>query len=581
MCVILSVPLLAISCGGNGQTDASGSGAAVASGTDAGISAVEPVDGAPGTDDAGTVSGTSTGSGSGKASGDASGSGSDAPMDAGADGIPGDDASQQAAEQAEEARKKEEARIRAIVPGPVEAVPAPGLQSGAVSIRLSCSTPEAKISYTLDGSIPVPGKSPEYSRPFTLDKSAVVTVMAWVPKGQKGNGAALAYTVGEICVAPGGAGAGTRESPAASISAAVDLARKTGIKSLRLARGSFAETVVIDSDLTISGGWDGAWKSRENSRSVIQGAATANSGKKSPGYALMVSGKDASPRLTGLDIRGGEASYAAGTFVTNNARPVFEDCTMTGGDGSFGYGVLVSGSARGSFRDCILSGGIAPSSCGLSVDGASVELRSVTAWSGDGTLSAAGAMVTDGSLDAVSCVFSSGKANTGHGLALYNTRDIKVRSSTLWGGRGRDAIALFVSVGRPVLESCILGAQGQKISCGIWKNYGDSAPASLASLAFTGCATSLYFDADTRIAGMTIDGAGRFTDSAGKALAAPAAPGSLAGSFALGETPWCRTPADAPAVVKTGGVVVDGVSADAGGNPRSAPWSIGAWEAGS
>lgn len=478
-----------------------------------------------------------------------------------------------------EAKAAEERRIKALVVALPEASPASGVFKGSVKVSLSCATPEAKLAYTLDGSQPVAGSSAEYTGPVVIGTSTLLRVLAWVPGGNVAEVQNFDYTLDELCVNGGGTGDGTRSRPLGRLARGVELAKTMGISLVKLGPDTLNESLELTEPLTYSGGWDRSFAKKTGKRSVIAGTAMEGGNKKTPGYGLKLAGsKVAAGSFEGLEVRGGPAGYSAGVLLTDKTAPTFTNCAFVGGEGNYGYGAVVLGQAAPIFVRCSLDGGASPSSYGISVDSASVTLQASLAFAGGGTVTGAGVMVTDGKITASNSVLAGNVANTGYGLALYNSKGSRIEACTLSGGSGRDATALFVSVGDPVLSSCILAARGKKVSYGVHDNYGDSAPAALKNVLFAGCATALYYDVDSKTLYTALDAKGALLTAAGKALAKPLAPGSLVQDLALGEVPFLRTPADAGAMVTGGGLPATAGTVDAGGNKRTEPWCIGAWE---
>jgi hypothetical protein len=480
---------------------------------------------------------------------------------------------------AEAAEAAELVRLKALAVAAPTVSPNPGLYKGSVSVSLSCPTPEAKLVYTTDGSEPGPDNGKDYTGAFTITSSALLRVLAHVPKGNAAPVQTWDFTLDEICVDGGGSGDGSRTRPLGSLAKAIENARSMGINTIKLGPDPLNESLAITEPFAILGGWDRSFAKKSGKRSVINGVAMQGNGKKNPGYGLKLSGTKVNDgRFELLEVHGGESGYSAGVFLTDKTAPTFTNCAFVGGQGTYGYGALINGGAAPGFLACDLSGGAGESSYGVAVDSARVSLTACVASAGSGRVIGAGVNVTDGRISAVNSVLSGNGANSGYGLALYNSKGSKVESCTLWGGSGRDAIALFVSVGDPSVVSCILAAAGKKVSYGIYKNYGESTPAQLKSIAFAGCATGLYFDADTKSIYTGFDASGKLVTAAGKAGAKPVAEASSVEDFVLGDAPNCRTPTDAPDKIATGGLPASSGTTDVTGARRSEPWSIGAYE---
>lgn len=474
---------------------------------------------------------------------------------------------------------QELARLQAIVPAtPIASAPS-GVSKAGFKVTLSCATPEAKIVYTVDGGEPKPGKSAEYSGPIAVAASTLLKVRSYVPQGKASAVATIDYTIGEVCVAGGGKGAGTRSAPLGSLAAGVELAAKLGIDLVKVGPGQTAGPVELKAPVRVSGAWAAGFAKKSGKRSLLVGSEIASKDKKNPGYALKISGAAATAalKIEGMEIQGGESSFAAGLLVADGAAPTLSDCLFMGGDGSYGYGAAVVNKAAPLFVSCSFDGGPSPQSTGLSLDSAQATLHGCVAFAGNGTITSVGANLLDSKIAAYSSVFAGNAANTGSGASLYNSTGSVFESCTFWGGSGREATALYVSVGNPVVSSCLIASGGAQVSYGYYHNFGASAPAALRNCVFSGCAGGVYFHADTQTGFAQIGADGKFAKGA-KVLPQPTAVACLVEAVALGPVPNCRTPAEISDAVKSGGLPNQAYGLDAGGAKRGAAWTIGAWQ---
>lgn len=463
-----------------------------------------------------------------------------------------------------------------IDPGRPEFNLASGVSKGGVIVSLSCTVEEAQIVYTLDGSDPKPGTSKVYSAPLKITTSTIVKARSYIPDGGSSALVSNDYTIGEICVANGGSGDGSRSRPLGSLKAALAMVAASGISTIKLTSGSYQAILELQAAVTISGGWNSSFTKNSGTRSIVSGTDMAGKSATAPAYAVKISNSDV--KLENLDIRSAEAEFTAGLFITQNATPNLYNCILTAGSGSYGYGAIITQGANPTFTLCRLDGGPNPTSTGIYLDSASATLLSCISAAGSGTITGYGANLIGGQITAYSSVFAGNTANSSYGIKMANSKGSVLESCTIWGGSGNQSQALFITIGNPTVSSCIIAANGKQKSYGIYDNYGASAPAVLKNSAFTGCETGLYFDADTNTAFTSLIDGSKFTNSAGKTLSAATAVACQSLLFNVGASPNCKTPADAPSSVLSGGLASTNWNQDVAGKERTTPWAIGAWE---
>jgi len=435
--------------------------------------------------------------------------------------------------------KAEAVRVAALdVPNPL--IKTPGvLASTSVTVIIEVALREAVIAYTLDGSDPSSSNGQRYTGPLALSSSALLKARAYIP-GAKSSGVVSArYTIGEVCASPGASGDGRQDAPLGSVSDAIAKARSMGIDTVKLSAGIFEGSIDIDAPIALSGAWKNDFSSQANVPTILRGKTAGTTSKKAPGYALRVSKKaaDAKTKFNRIEFRGPEASYSAGIVVVENAAPSFVDCSSYGGFGSYGYGASVAGNANPSFKSSRLDGGEGATSYGLSVDSAGAEIESSFLLAGTGTVGAYGLAVTDAKVAVVNSVMAGSNANVNYGAAFYNSKDSTLTNCTLVGGSGKDVSGIFISVSNPVIDRCIIQAQGQTKSFGITANYGESAPKQLSATVFLGCSSGIYWDAGTRTALSSLNSSGVLMSADGKPLLRGANEGNSKAAFSLGTAP--------------------------------------------
>jgi len=479
------------------------------------------------------------------------------------------------------AEKRAEAeRIAAIdVPSPVLSGPAQGVYAAGVTVSASVSLAEARLVYTLDGSVPAPGKGKDYTGPVAIPSSAVLRVAAYVPGGKTSRAVSAEYTIGEVCAASGASGDGRRGAPMGDLAAALQKAVTLGLPVVKLASDStFQASLDIIAPVTLSGGWNRDFSARTGSHSVVVGHEFDGTTKKAPGYAVRVSGAKATSavRIERVELRGGPASYSAGLVVADGAAPSLVDCRAFGGEGSYGYGVAVLSGAAPIFRSCRLSGGDGATSYGLSVDSARATVASSFLLAGKGAVGGYGLSATDAVVKASSTVLAGNASNVSYGAAFYNCKESSLASCTVVGGSGKESAGVFISASNPAIENCIVGAYGTVKSYGIMDNYGDSAPSRLSSVVFIGCSGGLYYDADTKLAYATVSASGALVAPDGTSPARPKTVSCSVADFTLSPADDYATPATA--AMPAGKSLSGDPATDIAGKSRTDPWTIGAYE---
>lgn len=458
-----------------------------------------------------------------------------------------------AAKAAEEARIKalsqaEKDRLAALeVPEPVVAVNG-GLFAKATSVPLEVALKEAVIYYTLDGSEPSATNGRRYTGPIQITASSVLKARAVVPGGKSSRSVVAAFTIGEVCVAPGGSGDGRREAPFGNLASAIAKARSLGIGTVKLAAGSIDGPLeMTDFSLVVVGGWKEDFSAPAAARTVVVARAAGKTSKVAPSYAFKASGSgvNGTARIERVEFRGAEGSYSSGIFVTNGAQPEFVDCASYAGFASYGYGAVVSAGAAPKFRSSRLDGGEAASSFGLSVEKGGAIVEGSMLLAGSGTVGGYGLSGTEANVTVTSSVIAGNAANVSYGVAFYNSKESTLSNCTIVGGTGKDVSGVFLSVSAPTIEYCVISASGTSKSYGVNANYGEAAPSKLVGNVFLGSSGGLYWDAGKRLAYSSLDASGAIVGSDGSPAMRNACASNKKGAFALGPAPRYDIPAGA------------------------------------
>lgn len=447
------------------------------------------------------------------------------------------------------ARTKAEAeRIAALaVPQPIIKASG-GVYNAPTRVSLSVALKEAVIYYTLDGTEPSDTNGRFYTGPFTVNASIIVKARGVVPRGQTSQTASAGFAIGEVFVAPGGGGDGRLGGPMGRIGDAVAKAKALGIGTVKLASGTFEDSIdFVVGGLLVSGGWNADFSARSADRTVIRARIGGKTSRTAPSYALKASGTAVNDktRFERIEFQGSKATYSVGILVTEGASPQFTDCAASAGPSVYGYGAMVSANAEPTFRYCRLDGGEGATSYGLAVDGARslVELSLLLA--GTGSVGGYGLVATNARLSVSSSVVAGNSANVSYGASFYNSKDAVLKNCTIIGGTGQDVAGIFSSISEPSIEDCVISANGNTRSVGVHANYGASTPARLVGNVFLGCANGLYWTATKRIAYTKLNASGGLAGNDGENPLHGDSVDNAIGSFKLGAAPTYEIPSSA------------------------------------
>ena len=462
-------------------------------------------------------------------------------------------ANEAAAKAAEEARlksmsKAESDRLAALeVPDPVFKVSS-GVYAKATAVPIEVALKEAVIYYTLDGSEPSAAAGRRYDGPVQVSASSVLKARGVVPGGKSSKAVAASFTIGEVCVAPGGSGDGRRDAPFGNLAGAIAKARSLGIGTVKLAAGTIDGPLeILDAPLAVVGGWKADFSGPAGAMTVVRAKAAGKTSKVAPSYAFKASGAgvDGKARIERIEFRGTEGSYSSGIFVTNGATPIFVDCASYAGFASYGYGAVVSAGASPTFRSSRLDGGEAATSFGISLEKASATVESSLLLAGSGSVAGYGLVGTEANVTVTSSVIAGNAANVSYGVAFYNSKESTLKNCTIVGGTGKDVSGVFLSVSAPTVEDCVIYAAGSSKSYGVNANYGEASPSKLVGNVFLGSAGGLYWDASKRLAYSDLDAAGAVVDANGAPAMRNPNSGNKTAGFALGAAPRYEIPAGA------------------------------------
>lgn len=465
-------------------------------------------------------------------------------------------------------------------------VPAPvfssngGISNTTQTVNLKCALKEARIVYTIDGSKPTSKNGKEYLSTIEVKESTLIRAFAYIPGGLESKVMDVEFTIGELFVSPLATGIGSKTKPFGSVKEALVKAKEIGITKIKLAQGLYNESFVIDSNIEIKGSYTNDFKSQAKTMSEIKAENADKTAQNSPGYAIKILGSsiDKKTKLENLKITGGDAQYAAGVFVTENASPLISNCVISGGFGSYSYGVRSLSGAKPELVSSRISGGEGSTCFGVSADSAEITISRSYVDAGSGKVAGYALAGTNARVRSASNVLVCNQANVSYGVALYSCQEARLEHCTISGGSGKDAYGVFVSVCNPVILNNIIQAKGKTKSFGIYENYGESSPTVVSGNVFLSCASGIYLDTDTKIAFMECAPNGNFTTQDGKVLLTPSATLNALANFELEQMKNYQSPSQAKELLKRVKLLSGASAYDINGNKRSDTATIGAYE---
>jgi len=132
---------------------------------------------------------------------------------------------------------------------------------------------------------------------------------------------------------------------------------------------------------------------------------------------------------------------------------------------------------------------------------------------GNGNAVSYGLNITLSKLSLASCVVWGGSANSSYGIGLYSSMGSTVTASTILGGKGSSAWAVYLSESDPEIVNCLIGATEKTKSCGVFVNCGQSRPRALRANAFLGSASGKLSGVGWEKVSAEPDGGGAFPDA--------------------------------------------------------------------
>lgn len=451
--------------------------------------------------------------------------------------------------------------------------PSSAFQPNPVAVHLSPLPAGTVVKYSLDGTDPALGKLWPQAE-LSVDRSARLKVWAASPGGPASTAEGV-FTVGEVWVQPDGTGDGSWDHPLGSLDSALAKAAALGAHRIRLFSGTFPAKADLTTALELSGGWKGVGEA-DSKPTILQGTKQSGTTQKEPGYTLRVSGGKFA--LSNLDVRAPNSSVGAAVVAGQDATLEVSSSRLTGGSGLYGYGLRASGATLVAVTDSTLSGGDGGSTFALSSEKSTVKALRSTFDGGTGNAVSYGLNVTLSKVDLVSCVVWGGSGDSSYGAGFYSSTGGRIWASTILGGKGSSAWAVYLSESDPEIVDCLIGSNGKAKSYGVFVNLGKSLPRSLRSNAFFGSASGAFTGTNLGKVSAAPGATGAFLDSSGAAFTDQK--GNLAADPVLGPGPEYRTLPSSPPSILQGGEVLGGeAAADRAQKTRGATVAIGAWRA--
>ena len=366
-----------------------------------------------------------------------------------------------------------------------------------------------------------------------------------------GDGGAFPGTL--VYVHPSGtnaAGGGAIDKPYRSIQYAVDHAGTNA--SVLVASGLYPESVIMRPGVSIYGGFRAdSWQDRNNRAWENPAYRTRVEASLGIGFTA---GKNvgAGVVLDGFAIQGGfspDDHHSYGVYLYDGASLTISNNLIEGGTGdTYGNGIGIFGSAA-VIDGNLIKGGKAPIVYGIRSANASTPL-----------------IINN-------TILAEEAQDISYGI-LLNASSPRIMNNTINGGSGADeAYGIFhFGACNPKIENNLIFTTGGTARYGIFEMALNSSPASLRNNDLFDCPTALYRNFETAQHNLT---------DVANVNALPGAAGNVSVDPAfVSDTDW-HLQASSPAEVRQGGLDLstEGYAHDQDDQPRTAPWSIGAFEA--
>jgi hypothetical protein len=353
-------------------------------------------------------------------------------------------------------------------------------------------------------------------------------------------------------------GDGTISAPYATIQKGIDIASASDVDDLTdvvVSAGTYNESIVMFNSIKVKGGYDPIEWTRDISvnETIIQDPATTGGTSTSPNRAVYFPPTITdSPTIDGFKIIGGSGEYTNGIFI-EEAVGTISNNTINGGDGNYSTGIA--------------------NSSGIVV----IDSNEINGGSGNSTNAIFN--TGDGANPTIqnNVILGGGNgANNSYGVNIWDDSMATIYNNTIDGGLANTARCISLKFGGSTITNNILFTSGTGSSrYGIYELPGDTEPSELKNNDIFDCPTALYYDYDASPRDLTdIADVNAMTDItggvSGNVSVDPVFVGS--GDFHLSSS--------SPVSVTEGGLdlSVEGLTEDKDGNPRTNPYSIGAYE---
>lgn len=457
--------------------------------------------------------------------------------------------------------------------------PAGGSYSAAQDITITTAMAGASIRYTTDGSIPTASAGTVYSTPVHISASTVLKAIAYKTGCTNSGVTSATYILPNsniIYVRKNGNDANPGTDPALpklTIKSAIDSVVTTVGTDIRVAEGTYTESVIVKKGVSLFGGYSASnWANRNISLYPVNIAAST------PTAVSFTVDADSAVIVDGFIIVGGSGTTSYGIDISK-ATPSITNNIISGGSGDTSYGIFVLGTSP-KIESNTISGGSGGKSYGI----ANVILEPVNI-SDTGT--PASPVIINNSI-------RGGSVNNTESYGIYNEGALPViKNNTIDGGFGDSAYGIYNASGTltlkddgwggttantyqgsmPDIRNNIVFTSGVTTKYCIYEAGTASDPSFVKNNDLFDCSTGLYYDeGTTAITSISSVNALAGGTSAGSNVA-------LAVSFVNRFSGDLRPTSSTPQSVYEGGIDFSSeYTVDRDGVTRTVPWAMGAYE---
>jgi hypothetical protein len=195
----------------------------------------------------------------------------------------------------------------------------------------------------------------------------------------------------------------------------IDLAgRAITVCSIEPDNFRIADSTIIDCEIA---GRGFIFRTGEDANSVVSGLTIIN-GHSLLGGAIYCRNKS-SPTISNCAIIGNSATLGGGVACSGGSQPTINNCTINSNSGSMGGGAIYCNTGGPTISNSLISNNVAPAGGGISCALSNLVVRN--------------------------CTFSSNDASRGGGIYCYNSSNVTIENSILWGNTSKNRPQILVS----------------------------------------------------------------------------------------------------------------------------------------